>query len=310
MAQGSTRVNIPLTNLSVQYKNDEYIAGKFLKDIPVKKDSDLYWVYFQDFRLEQSERANGSPANMATWEASTNTYYCKEQALKDVITDTDRQNTDAPLNLERDTMEYLVDKIMMRYEYEAQKVLFTTTTFSTNDTLTTASSWHYNTTTAQSPSSNVLSACAAVLRNSGVRPNTLVTSFNVLASLKENPLVYQRIQYAERAIITEQILAALFDVQNVYIGTASYNTNKEGIALSVSAIWGDDALLAYFAPSAGLKTRTAAATLRVTEKGNPYRVKKWRDEEIEGDYIEVQTKFVVKAIATSAGFLFKTVNLI
>jgi len=310
MPQGSLRVSVPLTNLSVLYKNEEYIAGKVLKDIPVKKDSDLYWVYNNDFRVSDSERMNGSLANMVTWEASTNSYYCKEHALKDVITDTDRANTDAPLNLDKDTMEYLIDKIMLRYEYEAQKVLFTTTTWGNNTTLTTATSWNYNTTTAQTPTSNVLSGCAAILGNAGVRPNAGITNFSVMASLKENKLVYERIMYAEKAIITEDIVAAMFDIQNLYVGTANYAQGKEGATASMTSIWGRDFLLAYINPNPGLKSKTAAATLRVTEKGNPYRVKKWRSEDVEGDYIEVQTKFVVKAIATNCGFFIKSANLI
>jgi len=86
MPQGSIHVNQPLTEISVRYSNDEYIGGKVLKDVMVQKESDLYYVYNNDLRLEQTNRANGSPANEATWDVSTSSYSLREHAIKDKIT--------------------------------------------------------------------------------------------------------------------------------------------------------------------------------------------------------------------------------
>jgi len=306
--QGSSRINKALTNMSVMYKNEDYIARKVLKDIPVAKESDLYWIYANDMRVEETKRANGAQANMATWEASTSSYVAVEHAIKDVITETDRANTDAPLELDRDTVEYLTDKVMLREEYEAAKLLFTTTTFSNNTTLNTASSWKYNTTTS-APIQNVLSATGSIIKNGTVKPNTMIIGWEGFEALKENNNVYSRIQYVERAIVTEDLLSALFDLDMVYVGTAVYNGAKEGATDSMGFVWGSDAVVGYFAPRPTLKTKTAAGTFRATYKGSPMRVKKWFEDDVEGDFIEVQTKFVHKAIATSAAYLFKTVAL-
>jgi hypothetical protein len=307
-SKGSKRVSKVLTNLSQKYFNNDYIAGKFLKDIKVKNESDQYFVYGSEFRLPETLRANGAPANMDTWVASTSSYRVDEHALKDVITDRDRMNTDAPLQQDRDTTEHLIDKILMRQEFEAQKLLFTTTTFGNNDTLVTATSWLYAT-TGSVPIQNVLSATGKIIKSAGVRPNTGVGGWDVFEALKENTSIRDRIKYVQRELVTEEILASLFDLDNLYFGSAIYDQAKEGATSSQTTIWGTDFLVAYFAPKPGLKTRTAAANFRVAEKGNPYRVKKWREEDIEGDYIEVQTMFKPKAIATSAAYLFKTVTL-
>jgi len=307
MAEGSTRINRALSNISVQYKNDEYIFGKVLKDIPVLNESDKYWVYNADYTLPETIRANGTPANMVTWSASTSTYRVDEHALKDVVTERDRDNTETPLSMDKDTVEFLTDKIMLRQEYEAHKLLFTTTTFSNNTTFVSATSWRNATTTCANPIVSVLSATGKIIKSSGKRPNTMVMGWEVLEALKNNSLVYGRIQYVERAIITEEILQAVFDVQSIYVGTAVLDTSKEGVHTSTSQgfLWEDDTLVAYFAPNVSRKMVTAAANFRVKKKGLPYRVKKWYEEDIEGTYIEVQTMCKPKAIATATGYLFK-----
>jgi hypothetical protein len=285
----------------------EYIAGKFMSEIPVLQDSGNYFVYNNDFRIPETFRANGTPANMATYDVSISSYNVQRHSLKDVVTDEDRDNTDTPIQLDRDMTEYLTDKLLLRYEYETAKLLYTTTTFGANATLNTATSWNYNTTTS-APIQNVLSATSYIISHSGLKANTMILGLGGYESLRENPNVYGRIQYVERAILTEDLLAAIFDLQNVYVGRSIYNQGKEGATDSLTVIWGPDALIAYFNPSMGRKAATAATTFRVTKYGMPNLVKRWRDEEVEGDYIEVSSKFGVKAVATSAAFLFKTVN--
>jgi len=305
--QGMKRISAALTNLSVKYTNAEYIAGKVLKDVPVKHDTDKYYVYATDFRLPETLRANYAPANQITWEMSTSSYVLQKHSLKDAISDDDRDNTDAPINLDADTTEYLTDKIKLREEYETAKLLFTTTTFSNYATLNTVTSWKYNTSTS-APIQNVLSATVKIIQSSGKRPNTAVMGISVLEALKENSNVYGRIQYTDRAIITEDLLSALFDLEKVFIGTAIYDANKEGESQDITSIWGSDCLIAYFNPNPGHKKITAAVMLRGQRYGKPYTVKKWYDDETDCDWIEVTTKFVPKAVATACAYLFKSVT--
>ena len=309
MPQGSLSISKALSNVSIQYKNGQYIFNQFLKDVPVTQDSGKYFVYNKNMRLEETERANRSPANMATFGVSTSIYLVREHALKDVISDADRDNSDVPGSLDVDTVEFLTDKILMRQEKIVSDLIFTTTTWSQNGTLTTASSWNYNTTTS-APIQSVLSATAVILAQSGKMANTMIFNNAVLNALKENNNVYNRLAYTRDQILTKDILASLFDMDNIYVGTAQYETNQEGLDSTQTAIWPSDAFIGYFEQFPGLKKATAINMFRVKKKGMPYRVKKWWDEDIEGTYIEVQTKGIPKAIATLTGYLYKTVALI
>lgn len=305
MPQGSLRVVKSLSNLSVMYKNAEYIAPQFMPEIPVTKDTDKYFIYNQNFRIEKSLRADKSEAKMVTFDCSTSSYVANRHSLKDGVSAAERMNSDLPGSLDVDVVENLTDALQRRYEYDVHKLLFTTTTFSNYATLATATSWNYNTITS-APIQNVLSATAKILASSGRRPNTMVTNFAVFASLKENANVYGRIQYVERAIVTSEILASMFDVGNVYVGTAVYDEAAELLGPSLTAIWGGDCLVAYFEKLPGMKKATAAQTFRVSQNGTPISVKKWYDDDRDCDMIEVDTKYGLKAVATSCAYLFKT----
>lgn len=303
---GNLHINKVLTNMSVQYKNNDYIASNVCNDVPVAKETDLYYVYVRDFRVPETRRANKAPSNMITWGVSTSSYSLNEHALSDIITDRDRANSDT-IKIDVDTTEFLTDKIMLAFEKDVSDLYFTTGTWSNNASLDTASSWKYNTTTS-APIQNILSGTTKIIKSSGVRPNTLILGLDTYDALKENNNVYGRIQYVERAIMTEDLLAAVFDVQKVYVGRAIYDTGKEGIAESITSVWGQNALLAYFNPSPGLKKVSAAFNFRSKESGTPYKVKKWREEKLSGDQIEVSTMYDPKAVATSCAYYFSSVT--
>ena len=309
MPQGSLSISKALANVSLNFKNEEYIASKFMPDVFVKQNSGQYWIYNKNFRLENTYRAAKAPANMATWDASTATYHLDRHALKDAVDQEDRDNSDLPGSIDIDTTEFLTDKLLMRMEKTVSDLLFTTTSFSSNATLTTATSWNYNTTTS-APIQNVLSATAYILAMSGKRPNIVVTNFAVLAALKENNNVYDRLAYTKDRIITEQILASVFDVNQFLVGTAYYETNQEGLDATSTAIWPSDVLVMFQEGTPGIKKLTTANMLRKREYGNPYKVKKWYDDDRDTDLIEVEYYASPKVICTLTAYLFKTAALI
>lgn len=300
---GNLHVSKVLSNLAVKYRNMNLIADQVLPSVPVTKESDSYYTWVRSFNLPETLRANGAPANMATWGVSLSSYSLNEHALKDVVTDRDRANSDE-IQMDAETTEFLTDKILLRREYEASKVLFTTGSWSNNTSLDTATSWEYNTTTS-APIQQVLSATAKIIKSSGVKPNVAILGHDAIDALKENPNVYNRIQYVERAILTPDLIAALFDLDKVFVGTAVYDAGAVGVAESITSIWGPNALIAYINPAAGMKALSAAKMLTIN---GGYKVKKWREEEVGGDYIEVSSMFVPKLVATACGYYFSSVT--
>src|SRR3972149_3641898 len=107
----------PLENISVAFKSDRLIAQELSPSVPVKHESDTYYVHSQDsLILPATLRANGGEANESDWNVSTSSYTLEEHALKKIVTDRDRNNADPPLRMDVDATEYLTEKILLRRE--------------------------------------------------------------------------------------------------------------------------------------------------------------------------------------------------
>ena len=194
---GNFHISKVLSNLAINYKNADFIADQAFPSIPVQKESDLYYIYVRDFRVQNTFRANKAPANMVSWGISTAAYYLDEHALADIVTDRDRSNSDLG-TIEQDTVEFLTSKILVRKEKAVADLVFTTGSWGLYASGSTSTSWNYNTTTS-APIQNVLSGTMAIVKNSGVSPNTMILGMDIFHSLKENPNVYGRVQYVERS---------------------------------------------------------------------------------------------------------------
>mgnify|MGYP001583580561 CR=1 FL=1 len=293
-------VNQPLTNVSVRYNWGEGIADKVFPEVPVAKESDVYFIYDSDnLRVDETIRANRAESNVVGMDYSTATYTLEEHALKELVSYRDRANADAPLNLDVDAAEHLTEKLLIRRELDVATLCFTTTTWANNATVGSASAWD---TSTSNPIADVLTATSLVLRSGFVRPNRGVMGWEVMRQLKVNSTTTDRIKYTERAIITDELMASLFDLDQLLVGRAARVTSAEGAAQTTGFIWSKD-MLVYHVPSRpSLRSPAAGYILTV---GARFRTKKWREEKLGGDYIEVSTMFSVRAVATSAAYLLK-----
>lgn len=294
-------VNKPLTNLSVRYSNDNFIAELVFPRVQVKHESDVYYVYDgENLKRTVSLRANGAESNQVEHDYSTSSYVLEEHALKELITKRDRDNADSPLNLDIDANENLNEKISIDEEIRTMQVCFTTTTWSNNATVGSASAWD---TSTSNPIADVLTATASILLNGRVMPNYGVMGWEPFKVLKVNSVTVDRLKITQDKVVTKNLIATLFDLDQLLIGTASYDANPKGVAPSNTFIWGKD-LLVYHKAQAKLKTKGAGVILRI--KG-VRQTKKWHEDKLNGDFIEVSTFSLPRAVATSSAYLLKQV---
>ena len=294
-----------LENISVAYMPNEFIADKLVPKVPVMHESDVYYVFDQDIMaLPETLRADGSQSRQATYNLSTSSYRVEEHAVNDIVTDRMRANADKALKPDVDATEILTKKILIRREVECANIAFDTANFSNNVSLAAAAAWSSNTTTTN-PIVNIDSATSKVIASSGYVPNRLVMDDPSFRACKNHVSVIDRIKYTTADSITEQMLAKLFNVQELLVGRAIRDTSDEGLDASLAFVWSNCAFLAYMEPSAGLKKASAMYQFQGMNAGSPYVVKKWRDDPRAGDVVEVSTMFQYKAIATQCAYLIK-----
>lgn len=304
----------PLSNLAVKYANDlkGFIATKVVPEITVKHETDNYYIFGRDnFRIPETLRANGAKANQAEYTLSTSSYTLEAHALRDIITDRDKENADDILKPTIDAQENLVERIMLRKEIQARDLLFTTTSFSNNHSLTSTLKWTVLSTTSD-PIGDVNTGTSVILQNSGKRPNVLAMGYVAFNNgLSEHPNVLERIKFSERGIITKDLLASLFGLptEGIQVGEAIQNTGDEGGADSMAFIWSTDAWLGYVSNANNMRTPSAAYNFVKSGKTSfPFSVTRYRDEPRQGEWVEVESFFDSKAVGTSAAYLIRGVD--
>lgn len=288
-----------LSQVSVKYKPEGYIAGEVFPEVPVKKSSDLYRVYDRNLKIPETKRANKAEAKQHQWEVSYSSYNLVRHSLKDVVTDSDAENYDVA-DLRVDTTEELTEKIMMRRELEVAQ-LFTTTSWSLNVSLAAGAAFNLDT-TASNPIPIFLTAASTIIANGGMAPN-----FGILPEAGKNGCILHqsildRVKYTSAEVDSGK-LAALFQLKQLLVPAASYDTAAIGVAASMSNFYGDVAFVGYKPAAPGPLQPSAGYIFKKTLP----LVKRWRDEAVEGEWIEVNIEHQPKVVASLCGYLIKDI---
>lgn len=326
MAEPTTsdvHVNGPLTSISVAYMQAEsaFIANQVFPNIPVAKQSDLYFTYDRGtFNSDDmKERAPGTEAEGGgyTMNADAN-YYARQYSFKHDIPDPVRANSDVPHSPDRAATEFVSRKALIRRERIFATNYFATSIWTYGKTgQASADSTHVKfwDDTTSTPIVDVRVGKQVVLESTGFMPNTLVLGRKVYDFLCDHPSFLDRIKYGQNnavpARVTLEAMAALFEVNRVFVMDAIYNTAKKGQTASHAFIGGKHALLCYVAPAPGIMVPSAGYTFSWTGMfGNSQlgsRIRQYRLEQIQSDRVEIDSCFDMKLVSADLGYFFTSV---
>lgn len=314
---GDVHVNRPLTNLSVQYAQalDKFKADSLAPILPADNRSDLFFKFTKDFwfRDEMKERGPGTEAVEAGYGVVTDSYVCVPYAVRKAISDQTRANEDSPLNSDRNAMQFVTRLERIRREKAFAAACLATGKWATDITgvagvpgASQVKQWNDS---ASTPIEDVQALCTLVELLTGFRPNVLAIGQQVWDKLKNHPDLVDRLKYGGQmtgnlAKVTPAMVAALFELEELVIMNAVENTAKEGAAFAGGYIAGKTGLLMYRDSTAAIEGVTAVRTFtwrRYLSADIGFRIKKYRLEQFESDYVEMQSAFVHKIIASDLG---------
>lgn len=320
--QADLHVNVPLTNVSIAYMQsaDSFIADKVFPAVPVEKQSNLYWKYSKSDwrRSDVKRRAPGTETPGVGWNQTTDTYFCHVYGVHKDIADQERANTDSNFNLEKDATEFITNQHLLRRDVDWTAAYFTTGVWGTNRSGVTGAGVAGTSFTqwdqaASDPIGDVAKYFIEFRRLTGFAPNIAVLGPHVMNALKQHPDIIDRIKYTQRGIVTEDLIATLFDVDELYVSYATISTGpqiNDAVAQDAAATYafiGDPlgVLFAYAPSSPSLATPSAGYTFvwRGYLGGNAkgVRVKRFRMEHIASDRIEAEQTYDMKAVAIDMG---------
>lgn len=296
-----------LPDLSIKVRQDvtEYRAAATLfPERNVAKMNDQYYIYniADNFRTAHDIRANATESNgIDSLGLSTAAYSLAEHALHEYVSDRDRANADPAVDPYVDAVEDVTTILMRNKEVEAALKTLTTTTYGSGNLLTLSSNaWAFNTSTS-SPIEDIDTASLNIQAATAKVPNTIVLGLRDHNVLKDHSEILDRIKYSERGIITEDILSAVFGVQNYTVSKGLYRSTVPGISGTVTRIFDNAAVVCYNETNPRLRTSNFGVTFQKREP----QIDIIRDDHRDADKIQQKWFYEQKIGLSSSGFLIK-----
>ena len=323
---GDRHVNRALTNLSVAFMQEEegFVAHRTFLPVPVGQKSNAYRVYpIGTFSRDQMKRrAPSTESPSVTYELSHDTYLCDVWSLATDIDDQDRANTDNPADDDIASARLLTEAGMIRRErawaedflktgawtFEVHGAESATTPANFDPTNRANDDVAFWNNSASDPIELVRMLKRAIQRATGRRPNVLTLGREAYDALLDHGDIVGRLDRGQTigpAIATRDALAALFELEEILVMDAIYNNAAEGQDASMNFIGGKNGLLSYRPPAASMRTPAAGYTFYWTAMvgmtNGGMRIKRFREEKIASDRIEIEMAWDQKLIAADLG---------
>ena len=217
------------------------------------------------------------------------------------MTDRSKANADKAVTPEVDMTEAITHKILLRREFELMNIINTAANWGNITSLSATQVWSLDT-TLSNPIPFVDSATTAIRRNSGKLANKIVMGEPTFKACKEHGQIVDRIKYTSSDSVGPDLLAKLFNVDKVLVSRGVRNAADEGLDDNLGDLATDLCLIVYNEPSPGLRKASAFYTFVQNGSSAPYRVRKYRDDELEGNWIEVSTFFQHKVVSSDCAY--------
>ena len=305
VSPGTLHNNATLSNLSVQYKNGDYIGEQLMPVVGVAHKSDDYWIYSKRDRLAGPDDKVGSRArpNELSENRSTATYSCKDYALMNHLDNDQLRDQDAPLDEMVDLIESVNDVMALKREQRIATVLTTAGNYGGN-TAALSGTDQFDNASNVSILQKMQDAVAALWSGAGAGDLYGFCSLEVWNAIARNPNILGLFQFHKEGLATTKQVAGYFGLADILVGSARQDSANEGAAASYGRIWGKVFGVVRVARSASIRNASFGYTFRL--KGDP-KTDFWYDPAVGksgGWYARVGLSEDHKVVASDTGFLY------
>src|SRR2546423_4759751 len=299
-----------LTNISVMYRNQSYVADEVFPVVPVSKRSNKYFLFKKEDFLTPSPasgsgalasiRRPGSEAAEVDYSVSTASYFAEEYAYRGLVADAETSASDNPLQPDVDQTVQLTERLMLDNEISVAALACKRANFPAANKVAltgggTGTSWAQYASANSVPFTDIKNGKLAVIKGIAREANAFLLGVDTARTLADHPNVKDLVKYVHQDALTMSGLPKVMRGLNVAEGAAQKNTAAEGASYSGANIWQADdgtgaALIYYRNPNPTLRSVTFGYTFEApddTSRARGFAVRRWRDEKRKGTLIEV-----------------------
>lgn len=255
MDKNDINIDPLLTGIAKNYKNEELIGEIIFPRITVDNETGDYYVYEKgEFRIEKDLRTGMARANRVSYGMTLAIYGpLLEHSLEQGVTKREAGILGRDKAMERATSNVSA-KIKLALEKAIADMVTNTSIVTQNITLSGTSQLSDFT---NSDPFGVIQTALDTMDLTGINAGRRVIfmGYQVWAKLRNHPALINRLGTATtRNPITKQQAADLFEVDEIVVGKAKYDTAKQGQTPSLAYVWGKHIVVALLAnPNADTK---------------------------------------------------------
>lgn len=254
-------LNPILTGIALSYSNGAYIADRIMprRNVPAPLFSWNIYNRKERFTIPNTVVGRTGKPNQVEFGATKTESSVEDYALDDPIPAIDTEAAAAQgggIDPEADAVEGITDLLMLDREVRVAGIVTADGNYAASQiaTPTQYNKWNWygdDTNPASDPLDQVLGAMDAMI----IKPNQMVLGNTVATALRKHPRIVKAWHANEggEGVVPLAYLASLFDVQEVLVGEAWYNTANLGQDESLSRVWGDFCSLLYKNPNSNFR---------------------------------------------------------
>jgi len=298
-------INQALTAFALKITNKDFIADKIFTPVPVEKDTVILKVFGDDHLIDESDdlRGPGAAARIDDFNLGTDvTLVLQEHSRVIKVPEEYEQNQTEPMRARLAATETLVERLMTRQERAMVTLLTSTGTYASSSFYTTPGTlWSVDTSNLIG---DIQTGKQQIASSIGREPNIFWCGRAVWTQICQHPQVREVAKYHGVGEPAQQMVAALFGVDEVIIGRAIYNTAKRKATSVITSAWGKHAGLIYRNPTMSLYDMTFG--IRVQKAGLTRVIDESWDDETVSTKVRIRDKYQLKVVGNKAGYWFDT----
>lgn len=305
MAKAPFPVQPVLTAIARMYANQAYIADQVLPRKPVGSEVFKYMEYVKDerFTIPDTKVGRTGKPNELEFGATEKEASTEDYGLEAPIPQKDLEQSAPNYNPLQVHTEGLAELIALDREKRVADLVFAAATYPSGNKTTLSGTDQWNDTSNSTPIDDILSALDSMM----VPANVLVLGQAVWTKLRTHPQIAKAIHgnSGDTDIVTRAQVAALFELQEIVVGTGWVNTAKPGQTASYARLWGKHASLIHRNPQAHTQ---AGITFGLTAQWGDRVAGSWEDRDIGlrgGTRVRVGEAVKELVIASDAGYFFE-----
>jgi hypothetical protein len=295
-----------LTTIAQGYQNNDFVGAALFPQVAVgARAGNIITFGKEDFMLYNSARAPGENTKRIGFGYSGSPFALVDYSLEGALPLEVLQEAAAPskgfsIDMAAMTINKVRNIMMLRLEKAQADLARNAATYAAGNKITLSGTGQWSDFTGTSnPIAVVENAKDAIRLVTGKRPNTMVMGAAVMKSLRQHPVIVERMKYTGRDVATTEILASLFGVQNVLVGESIYASDAGVFA----DVWGKDVVLAYTEQGSVADMGTPTYGYTYNLGGYPVAEEAYYDRNSKSWYFPVSSAEAPVIAAASAGYL-------